>query len=94
MRRRKSEDLTESKLRQILISEDVDPNSYDLGGGLPSEKYVLAHANGQWCVYYSERGMRGGLRCYDDEHEACRDLLERIRAGHAPWDGYNRLNSN
>lgn len=46
-----------------------------LEGGLPLEKYVLAEEDGQWAVYYSERGERRDEMIFDSEQEACDQLF-------------------
>ena len=53
-------------LRDAGIREDV----YQLAGGLPNERLVLAEEGGEWLVYYSERGERTGLRRFENEGEA------------------------
>ena len=58
----------------------VAPNAYSLSGGLPNEQYVLGEeANGQWEVYYSERGQKTGLKVYDSESNACNYFREKIK---------------
>lgn len=67
------------QLKDQLHSLGIAPDAYCLSGGLPNEKYVLGkEPNGQWGVYYSERGQKNGLRLFDSESSACSYLLEKI----------------
>lgn len=59
-------------------SEGIRPSAYSLEGGLPFEQYVLSLEEGDWSVYYSERGQRTGEVHFDTEHEACDYLLMRM----------------
>jgi hypothetical protein len=71
--------MNREQLKAQLNSLGVDPNAYSLSGGLPNEQYVLGEeANGQWGVYYSERGLKTGLRLFDSESSACSFFLEKI----------------
>jgi hypothetical protein len=72
--------LERNELRSILRAEGINPGTYSLDGGHPSEQYVLAISPGGWAVYYSERGNEPGRREFDTEDEACRYLLETLRA--------------
>lgn len=54
-----------------LTNEKVSPDSYILNGGLPNEAYCLNEANGQWEVYYGERGSKTALKTFATEDEAC-----------------------
>jgi hypothetical protein len=71
--------MNKTELKKILEAEGYNPRVYDLEGGQPSERYVLSDEKYRCCVYYSERGLRTGERCYPTESEACEDLLRRIR---------------
>lgn len=67
------------QLKQQLASLGVSPQAYFLSGGLPNEQYVLSQEpNGQWEIYYSERGQKTGLRVFDSESSACNFFLEKI----------------
>ncbi|MDB4872929.1 MAG: hypothetical protein JWL97_3933 [Gemmatimonadales bacterium] len=70
--------MNRSSLKQLLDAEHVHPQSYDLDGGLPNERYCLEERASGWSVYYSERGSRTGERTFPSEDEACRDLLDRL----------------
>lgn len=39
-----------------ITNQKVSPDSYSLNGGRLNEAYCLNETNGQWEVYYSERG--------------------------------------
>src|SRR4051812_35209693 len=65
------------ELLETLERLDIDANAFSLGGGHPVEKYCLSpEARGQWSAYYSERGLRTGLKFFSSEDEACRYLLQ------------------
>lgn len=72
--------LMRADLETILHRDGIDPASYRLYGGLGAgECYVLDHGPSGWEVYYSERGMKGSLRLFECETEACRHFLELLR---------------
>jgi hypothetical protein len=68
------------ELGDILHREGINPNTYALDGGHPSERYVLDIRPGGWAVYYSERGLESGRREFDSEDEACNYLLDKLRS--------------
>ena len=71
--------MNREQLKEQLTSFGVDSSAYSLSGGLPNEQYVLGQeSNGQWAVYYSERGEKTGLRLFDSEVSACNFFLEKI----------------
>ncbi len=70
-----------SDLKNELIKRGVPSDVYCLSGGLPNEAYVINCNDGRWEVYYSERGIKGNLRTFDDESEACFYILELISGG-------------
>ncbi|MBL8024163.1 MAG: hypothetical protein JNK54_07790 [Elusimicrobia bacterium] len=66
-------------LERRLKEQDINPSSYSLNGGLPSETYVLSNeGGGNWSVYYSERGLRRNEKHFLLESDACQDLLRRL----------------
>lgn len=66
-------------LRRQLDELKVNPNSYSLDGGCPSESYVLSdEGNGVWSVYYSERGNRSSEIKFNSESDACVELKRRL----------------
>lgn len=75
-------------LEAILVERKVSSLAYSLGGGLPSEKYVLNQdAGGRWSVYYSERGQKSGERIFDSEDAACRHLLDWLTSDPSAHSG-------
>jgi hypothetical protein len=70
--------MNRSELEKLLVQEGVSPLAYSLGGGLPSEQYVLDQSPRGWSVYYSERGRRTRERSFASEDEACRYLFELV----------------
>ncbi len=67
--------LTIKSLEDELASRGVRADSYCLNGGFPSEQYCIDRDGRQWLVYYSERGLRTGLREFAKESDACKHLL-------------------
>lgn len=72
------EALTRDRLKQALDEKGIDPRSYSLLGGHPSEEYVLDDRGTEWVVYYSERGLESGFRSFPNEDLACRHLLDLL----------------
>jgi len=70
--------MKKENLRSILINKSISRSYYSLEGGLPNEKLCLDYENGKWIVYYSERGIRTGIRYFDNEDDACGYLLHAI----------------
>lgn len=66
------------ELTQKLNLNKVDPYSYCLDGGLPSEQYCLDFDGVKWNVYYSERGVKSHLKEFMTEVEACNYFYEYI----------------
>jgi hypothetical protein len=65
-------------LRELARQERIRDDAYSFEGGLPLEQLVLAIEDGGWCVYYSERGLRSGLRHFETEDEACTYMLDLL----------------
>lgn len=70
--------LTPQRFLAVVESERIDPMSYSLDGGHPSESYVLEDRRSVWVVYYSERGLETGLESFDTEAEALGHLLDQL----------------
>lgn len=70
--------MNRDRLREIARAEGIRDDAYSFDGGLPSEQLVLAVTEGGWFVYYSERGLRTGLRHFDTEDEACHHMLDSL----------------
>lgn len=56
----------------------IPTHTYCLIGGLPNEAYTIEFACGRWWTYYSERGLRSGLREFASESEACETFLRDV----------------
>jgi hypothetical protein len=66
------------ELQQKLIRSGVPDDMYRLNGGLPNEAYCLDKYNNFWEVYYSEKGIKSGLRQFKSEEEACDYFYDQI----------------
>jgi hypothetical protein len=71
--------MNKKELQETLNQEGFDSNSYDLNGGLLSERYTLSNEGGVWCVYYSERGLQSGKQFFATESDACEYFLAEMR---------------
>jgi hypothetical protein len=71
--------MNRSELVKTLQAEGISPDSYDLDGGHPNERYVLSGNDTSWPVYYSERGLESGWRPFASEETACEYLLKLLR---------------
>jgi hypothetical protein len=67
-------------LSQRLQDLGIRSGSYSLENTWLDEAYILTSENGKWVVYYSERGLRSGLKQFDSEEEAC-EFMYRVLAG-------------
>ena len=63
--------MTKAELAVKLAKSGVPDAAYSLSGGLPNEAYCLEHSAGKWYFYYSERGLKSGLKVFGSEQEAC-----------------------
>ena len=63
------------ELKKIGVPEDL----YSIMiGGLPNEKMCIVK-EGNWQVYYSERGNKVGLKLFETETEACEYFLRKLK---------------
>ena len=67
------------ELEKALKKANVPESCYSLmKGGLPNEAYCLTSENGNWIIYYSERGNRSGLTVFKSESEACTYFYNKL----------------
>jgi hypothetical protein len=71
--------MKKQELQQLLKQEGFRADTYDLDGGMLPERLTLAKEGNRWCVYYSERGLQTGKKCFATEDEACQSLLDQLR---------------
>ena len=67
-------------LQKILVEEKFNPRAYSLDEEQKDEALCLRCENGQWCVYYSERGLQTDKECFGDESAACEFFLDEMRS--------------
>ena len=68
------------ELEKKLKATNVPAECYSLmKGGLPNEVYCLNTENGNWVVYYSEKGKRSGLTVFKSESEACAYFYDKLK---------------
>jgi len=69
-----------NELKEKLDKELINPNCFDLSGGLPDEKYCInKYPWEQWGVYYAERGNKNDEKLFDSESKACLYLYELLK---------------
>ncbi|MCA8994554.1 MAG: hypothetical protein KDA88_21425 [Planctomycetaceae bacterium] len=68
-----------SELQQKLHEAGIPAHAYCLTGGLPNESYCIERrGDGVWTTYYSERGMRTGIKTFTNELTACQDVFDVV----------------
>ncbi len=67
------------ELAETLERNRVPRDMHSIGGGLPNEAFGLGFFDGKWEVYYSERGQRSTIACFDDEEAACECMLNELK---------------
>ena len=72
--------MNKDELRTILISERFDPRAFSLEDKIIDEALCLRFEGGQWCVYYSERGLKTGEMYFANENSACEFFLQEMRS--------------
>ena len=70
--------MNKEELRMLLIKKRIKESYYDLDGNAKNEALILTAEDGNWCVYYSERGQQSGKVCYGSEDAACRGILDSL----------------
>jgi hypothetical protein len=70
--------MTKAELSQVLYRLDVPSGIYRLDGTHYELAHVLAHRNGKWVVFLSERGTESAPVEFSDEDTACVYLFGRI----------------
>jgi hypothetical protein len=72
--------MTKEELRSILSNGDFHPSAYsvDADDWMPDDGFSLRFEDGQWIVYYSERGYRGDTKHFASEADATRYLLDTL----------------
>ena len=67
-------------LRKSLIDEKFDPKAYSIEDEDKDKALCLRRENGEWCVYYSERGLQTGKQFFEDENSVCSYFLCEMRS--------------
>ncbi len=65
-------------LLSALDAAGVAKAAYAIDNDYANEAYVLTKDGSLWAVYYSERGLKTGLRLFSDQEAACDYFCERI----------------
>jgi hypothetical protein len=69
--------MNSAELNSELRRRQVPRDAYSLGRDR-DEAYCLVGGEGEWRVYYSERGNRNDERVLTSEAEACEERLRRL----------------
>lgn len=72
--------MNKDDLHRKLTEERFNPRSYSLDEEQKDEALCLRLDNGQWCVYYSEKGLQTGKEYFKDENFACEFFLDEMRS--------------
>jgi hypothetical protein len=59
------------ELKELLQQHNVSKDMYVFDEEYPNESYCLRFNGHSWEVYYSERGIKSGLKYFENESEAC-----------------------
>lgn len=71
--------MNRDSLKAILIKNNVPSYYYNLYGvGETDQRVCLEFDNGNWIVFYSERGKTFDLKQFSTEDDACQDVLNRL----------------
>jgi hypothetical protein len=72
--------MTQPELKKVLIEHNVPESVFDFENrGLENAWGMTREPNGQWAVFFVERGKRRGEAWFASEHDACFYLLSQIR---------------
>jgi len=69
-----------NQLEIELNNLGVPQNYYSINGNLKSDTYTLNKVYSKWeYFYFDEKGNKEGYRTFDNEDEACKYLLEKLK---------------
>ena len=72
--------MTINELKNTLKKLKIPENMYSIGiGGFPNEVYCLNFNGEKWEVYYSERGLKSGLKEFNKAEEACKYFYDKLK---------------
>jgi hypothetical protein len=87
--------MNKSELLSVLRQEKFEENSYSFSGDNPDETLCLREEQGQWCVFYAERGLQTGKEYFTSEAVACDHFLNEMKSDpttRSNWkSGFNML---
>ncbi len=73
--------MTINELESILYDKKIPNDTYSLKGGLPSEAYCIEEKDGEWHLYYSERGIKRTLGRFEKEDAAVKAFIKEYQSG-------------
>ena len=66
------------QLKKELSRNNINPQCFSIGMPWPVDGYCLDNNNGNWEVFYVERGEKHNVSQYNTESDACDKLLELL----------------
>jgi inhibitor of KinA sporulation pathway (predicted exonuclease) len=71
------------ELKRKLEKANIREDAYSIDVIGYTERYVISKVNNKkWEIYYSERGLKTGLKEFDNEDEACKAFLIKLLKSH------------
>ena len=71
--------MTRNELLHTLKRMGVSPMLYNLDGeGRIDERFCLEFTNGEWYVYFIERGTKTTNERFESEEDACQFIYEQF----------------
>jgi len=70
--------MNRAELIKFFQEKNIPIDSYSMMGGLPNEAFCINKIDKGWEVYYSERGVKSQLSCFDNEEDACMYLKDKL----------------
>lgn len=69
--------MTIDEAKNVLKANRVRPDAYSIGCD-NDESYVALEVDGRWTVFYSQRGLRTGVKECSDVSSAMNRLVELV----------------
>lgn len=70
--------MTKEQLANKLKEEGYPSYIFNHDSVYPNEAYTLFFNGQKWETYYSERGLKSGLKVFETEKEACEHIYHTI----------------
>jgi hypothetical protein len=70
--------MTIKDLKKDIIEKGYSFDIVEFEDEFPNESYCIRKYDEGWETYYSERGQKSGRSYFDNESDACKNLMEKI----------------